>query len=244
MRHTLGLLRDPLGLIHRLFFKLVVGPRRYGRIDGYDAERYWGDRFRARGRALRAAGDEGLSEGENQREYARAAEVFLRACESAELHLPKARVLEIGSGTGFYTHVLREQGVQDYTAIDVTDALFEELREAYPGYRFVQQDATARRIEGTYDLIVMIDVVEHIVDEPRLEFLLSSVRDALAEDGVFIISGPLRERPSRRFFYLRFWRLEDIARHFPGYDAAPVVPNRNGVLLRFTKRSPRQTEAA
>ena len=235
MLKQLALLRDPLGLARRLVFKLMTGPRRYRSQGGYDAAAYWGDRFRNYGRSLRGAGDEGLSEAQNQHQYEEAATVFLGACRSAGVDFPSARVLEIGCGTGFYTRLMVEQGVRDYTGLDITDALFDEFRRELPQYRFVQQDVTEAAIEGTFDLILMIDVVEHIVEEPRLAFLLRSVRAVLAEGGVFIISGPLRERGSKRFFYLRFWTRDDVERHFLDFHAAPAVASRGGFLLSFRK---------
>ncbi len=41
--------KDPSGFVTRGFHKTIIGPIKYGRPDGYDAERYWRDRFSFKG---------------------------------------------------------------------------------------------------------------------------------------------------------------------------------------------------
>jgi SAM-dependent methyltransferase len=235
-------LHDPAGLVARGFRKLVVGPLRYRRGRGYDAERYWGDRFRRYGRSLRGPGHEGYSEEENARVYAQARAVVLEACRRAGVRFPGARVLEIGVGTGFYTRMCRDEGARSYTGVDVTDALFGELRREFPEYEFVRRDATAETIEGEYDLVLMIDVVEHIVTEEGLAAALGSVRGALAPGGVFLLALPAPGSGAERLFYLHAWRLEEVLRHLEGLETSPPEPFRYGMLL--TARRPAATPGA
>ena len=96
-------LRDPLGAARRTIEKVVVGPLRYRKGRGYDAEAYWGDRFSRYGRSLRGPGDEGLSETDNDRDYAVADETFRGFCAKNQLDFATVKTLEIGPGTGFYT---------------------------------------------------------------------------------------------------------------------------------------------
>ena len=49
---------NPVGFIRRMWFKFVAGPAKYRRGEGYDAARYWEDRFSQYGRSLRGAGHE------------------------------------------------------------------------------------------------------------------------------------------------------------------------------------------
>ena len=96
-------LRDPIGAFTRTIDKFIVGPRRYRNERGYDANAYWGRRFARHGDSLRGPGDEGLSEADNGRDYAAAAEAFDAFCQKHDLDFAAAKTLEVGPGTGFYT---------------------------------------------------------------------------------------------------------------------------------------------
>lgn len=237
MRELLSkLTRDPVGAVSRGLYKIFVAPRRYGRRQGYDASRYWRDRFVRHEGALRGAGDEGLSEKENEAAYAEAARVFADLCRRESLELETARVLEIGPGTGYYTELLRQLGVRSYVGLDITDVLFPELRRRFPEYRFEQGDVTTDPIEGEYDVIVMIDVIEHIVEESRLGAAVENVKAALADDGVFIVA-PLTARGKRKIFYVRLWSLDDLRERFAGYRIGEPEPFRIGSIVAIRKQA-------
>ena len=60
--------KDPLDFIRRALFKTIVGSRKYGKGNDYDATRYWHNRFSKYGQSLKGAGDEGLSEEDLKKE--------------------------------------------------------------------------------------------------------------------------------------------------------------------------------
>lgn len=226
---------NPLGFLKRAFSKLIVGPLRYRRGGGYDAERYWGDRFRKYGCSLRASGHEGLSERQNEEMYRAAAETFKTICARQGIEFGRARVLEVGCGVGFYTALLRDLGVERYVGMDITDELFPELRREFPDYRFVKGDVCADAIAGAYDVVVMIDVTEHIVEEDKLAAALANIRSALVEGGTFILGQP-DQKSDRPLFYLRFWSMRDITNHFTNDEVGEPLAFRRGYLLPIRKR--------
>ncbi len=227
-------LRYPLRAIRNVVYKLVVGPLKYGRGNGYDARRYWGDRLGRHGFSLEGAGDEGISDEANRRQYEAASGRLGELCAAAGLDLPRLAVAEIGVGTGFYTGWLRRAGVTRYVGIDITDVLLPRLRELYPGFRFLRQDVTRDPIEGTFDLILMMDVLEHIVTEADLAGAMRNIRSALAPGGVFILSG-VRDRTRRNLFYDHSWSAEDVRRHFEGWRSDGPLPYRGNHLLIIRK---------
>lgn len=226
---------DPVGFVKRVFYKLVLGPLRYRRGEGYEAETYWRDRFRRYGRSYKAVGHEGLSEDENASAYAEAAREFLRVCEEQGVDFANARVLDIGCGTGFYAALLRDAGVKHYRGIDVTDVFFPSLRQEFPSFEFLRCDVTAERLTGSFNLVIIIDVTEHIVEDHRLSFAMDNIRRCLSEDGLVLLAQPLSDPGEKDLFYLRFWSLSDIQENFPGYSFSDPVPFRNGILVSIRK---------
>lgn len=228
---------DPIGLMRRGLYKTLIAPLRYRSRDGYDAARYWHDRFILHGAAMRAVGDEGLSEQENLRDYAQAGDDFINLCQRENIDLACSRVLEIGCGNGFYTKLLWQQGVRDYVGIDITDVLFTQLQPRFPGFRFLRQDVTSEKIIGKFDLVLMIDVIEHIVSEEKLSLALDNVQTCLAVNGLFLVS-PVFEKRHRTLFYVWFWAEKDIRQRLTACASIKAEPFRNSRMLIARKNSP------
>ena len=127
--------KHPLDFIKRALYKTIIGPLKYGEGNDYDAHKYWHDRFSKYGLSIKGAGDEGLSVQENEKMYAEAGKVFTDLCRKEGVDFQNVSVLEIGSGTGFYTQIFHDLGVKNYVGIDITDVLFPELRKKFPLFR-------------------------------------------------------------------------------------------------------------
>lgn len=231
--------RDPVGLLTRAAHKLVLGRLRYGRGGDYSAERYWRDRLGRSAGSLRGPGHEGLSDEENARLYADAAEVFRRACHEHGINLRATSVLDVGCGAGAFTRLCHEEGVVRYLGVDLTDVLFPALTAKFPDFAFARLDVTTDRLEGQYDLVLALDVLEHVVSRDRLLGALANLAQAVAEGGTLFIALPLAEGSPRPFFYLRLWSLEDLTSGLGSLRISPPVPWRDGWLVVAHKpRSP------
>jgi len=226
--------RNPFALLKRVFYKFFIGPRKYGDGEGYDAQAYWGDRFRKYGDSLCGPGDEGLSEEENVAAYEAAGQQFSKLLAAECPDLTGLRVLEIGTGTGFYTGILHDMGVTNYTGLDITDAMFDTLRARHPGSTFARKDITADRVDGPYDLVVMIDVMQHIVEPDRFQFALANVRDALAPGGKFVLT-PIMNTSRKYLFYVHSWNHDDVARGLEGCEFGEPVQFRTGDIMFVRK---------
>ncbi len=210
--------------------KVIIGPMIYGRKDDYDAQRYWSDRFSKYGDSLKGPGHEGMSEQENEKAYQAAAQIFINACLNSGIDLANARILEIGCGTGFYTGIMANLGAKNYLGVDITDVLFPKLKQKFPNFQFIKKDITTDAISGEFDLIVMIDVIEHIVKEKKLNSAMQTIKNCLSDEGAFIIA-PLRKAKRRELFYVNFWSPEDLKSRFDNWDFGKLIPFRNGYLL-------------
>lgn len=127
-------------------------------------------------------------------------ELFLR--EVAALALgADPRVLDVGSGTGFYVRRWREIGVGSVTGCDLTDAAVERLRQRHPEVRFLRLDISepGDALEpGSFDAVSCMDVLFHITDDARYESALTSVARLLRPGGAFVLSENFLHRPEQR----------------------------------------------
>jgi 2-polyprenyl-3-methyl-5-hydroxy-6-metoxy-1,4-benzoquinol methylase len=192
MSYLISKLSSPFSLARRVIWKLIVGPFKYRGTDGYDAERYWSDRHDRFGLGYRGSGDEGLSEDENRAIYEAETRGFAAIAQRHGVDLKGASVLDIGCGAGVYTELCATEQVAEYTGVDITDVLFDGLKEKYPDYSFVKLNAATESLdtatEDMYDAVICISVIIHVTRPRQLERLLNNCVSALKPDGVFFLS--------------------------------------------------------
>lgn len=106
----------------------------------------------------------------------------------------KARILDAGSGFGQYTHRMAKLSEQhEITGVDVKEEQIDDCNGFFQrlgmGNRvhFEVQDLTRYVNEGKYDLILSVDVMEHILED-SLEF--ENFNKSLASGGMLLISTP------------------------------------------------------
>lgn len=215
------LLKDPFGVIARRVDWLVQ-KRRYELPTGYRAQEYWRDRHGRYGFDLRGVGDYTMSEEENRRILEEGKGLFTKLCREASVDLRSVSLLDIGCGTGYFAGVFREAGGSSYLGIDIVDTLFEGLRARYPGFRFEMLDAGAKELTGEYDLIIMMDVLQHITDDEKFVFALSNARSRLSKRGTIIISTSIGKL-NRHSFYFVTRPLEAFQDLFPGWKFSALL---------------------
>lgn len=228
---------NPLSLLGRAFSKTVIEPLKYKTGEGYKSSEYWQDRFAKHGESILGPGDETEDEVGNREMYEKAKGIFIQVCQKEIPHLPSAKVLEIGCGGGFYTQIFHDLKVAHYTAVDITDIMFARLKTKFPTYRFLKKDVSTESLEGQFDLIVMIDVVEHIVEKNKFDFAMKGIKNALAPGGVLLIT-PVGKKRHRHLYYVNFWSLEDISAHFQECTLRKLVPYRYSELLTIKREKP------
>ncbi|MEV4225080.1 class I SAM-dependent methyltransferase [Nonomuraea sp. ATR24] len=132
------------------------------------------------------------------------AEGFRREAAAIPLDLTKARVLDVGSGTGFYIRQWRALGVETITGSDLTQAAVDRLRERFPSASFLRLDIAdpAGALEpGSYDVVSAMDMLFHITDDDRYKAALRSIGEAVRPGGVFVLSENFLHRPEQRSDY-------------------------------------------
>src|SRR6266852_1651586 len=135
----------------------------------FDASSYWNERL-ARNPGLCGVGFTSLGLSYNTWQYRVRKTIFRRAIKSIPLDCGKARVLDVGSGTGFYLDRWQESGVRQLRGSDFSEVAVGRLRQKYPRIEFTQLDIGDRlsqSLRNSQDVVSAFDMLLHIVDDTR-----------------------------------------------------------------------------
>ena len=107
-----------------------------------------------------------------------------------------ANILDLGCGFGNLLKALQEIGYTNLTGIDVSEEQIVKAKEFNTRINFHCIDLVSylRASDKKYDLITAFDVLEHL-DKEEVMTTLDLIRNALNENGQFIIQTPNAESP-------------------------------------------------
>jgi 2-polyprenyl-3-methyl-5-hydroxy-6-metoxy-1,4-benzoquinol methylase len=161
-----------------------------------------------------------------------------RALEPWLQAAPGTRVLDVGCGVGRWSRLLASRGAC-VTGIDLSPTMIAEAerRAAASGLagrcRFLVQDAAALAVDGSFDLILCVTMLQHMLDASALRSALRRMAQHLAPEGRLVV---LEAAPARaasrcntavftarqRAFYLRLFRESGLrVQALCGVDPAP-----------------------
>lgn len=199
---------------------------------GYDAAKYWADRHKEHLHSFRGVGDLSRSEAQNIADYVAAAGVMAELLQSVGCAPRGKALLDIGCGNGFWAGVFARWGIRSYTGVDITDALFPLLQRRYPEFRFIAGDFLQIPLHDGFQIITIIDVTQHIVDDARLEHMLARARSLLAEDGVLIVTFWNQVRAQENF-YEKFRMFDFYTRALGGLAHTQPIRFRDKFISAF-----------
>jgi SAM-dependent methyltransferase len=152
---------------------------------------YWEDRarrFAGEGDGLAAVCAYGMPEF-----YNRAIDFEQRLALAPWLRVPRgARVLDIGCGVGRWSRLLAARGAT-VTGVDISQTMIAEARrralaEGVAGRcRFDVTDISALEVEGEFDMVLGVTVLQHILDPTALRAALMGMRSRVAAGGRIVL---------------------------------------------------------
>lgn len=124
-----------------------------------------------------------------------------------------ARVLDVGVGTGANLRLLRDLGFNKVTGLDPSDDAIRHCAEK--GFNYVQKgDICAMPFaDGSFDLVLATDVIEHVDDDAQAVAEITRVLDPA---GLALITVPAFQSlwglQDRQSFHKRRYRLRPLLR--------------------------------
>lgn len=197
-------------------------------------------------------------------------EMYYSVSKSVKSNLKKGeKILDVGCGLGYMTYALVQAGY-NATGLDISEEAITQAKEKYGNYFACGDFFTFDGVEGGYDAICMLELIEHISDPKKY---IKRAIELLSTTGVLIITTPNRswypekslwetDLPSvhltwfsekgisllanrvqmtAKFFHFTFYNL------FYGTLLKPVAPNFNVRKSFFSKNGnplyPRYTKS-
>jgi 2-polyprenyl-6-hydroxyphenyl methylase/3-demethylubiquinone-9 3-methyltransferase len=136
--------------------------------------------------------------------------------------------LDVGCGAGLLTEPLARLGAK-VTGLDATPELIEVAREhaAKAGLEIDYRPGDVQELEGQFDLITCMEVIEHVADPAAF---VQALAKRLAPNGLLILSTPNRTSLSRLMVITIGEGLGRIPKGTHDFDKF-VAPERMKLLL-------------
>lgn len=139
---------------------------------------------------------------------------------------PRPRVLDIGCGTGFNLHTLRELGVHDAVGLDVSSTALAHCRTRHLPLLVQGDGARLPFRPHSFDIVLALDVIEHIQDDRAA---LNGLLEILRPGGRLVLFTPA-------FGFL--WSAQDrVSHHFRRYTAPELRTKLDAAGYRVEKLS-------
>jgi 2-polyprenyl-3-methyl-5-hydroxy-6-metoxy-1,4-benzoquinol methylase len=152
---------------------------------------YWeqrAQRFADRGEGLAAVCSYGMPD-----LYNRAIQLSQRLALAPWLKVPAGtRALDVGCGVGRWSRLLAARGAQ-VSGVDLSPTMIEiaQRRAAAAGLgercRFTVQDLAELQLDGCFDLVLGVTVLQHILEPTRLRTALRRMVEHLAPQGRMVL---------------------------------------------------------
>jgi len=157
----------------------------------FDPKKYWEDRL-TQSYDLAGVGCLGLGVNYNRWLYRVRSRVFDRTIKSLPLDVSKSRIIDIGSGTGFYLAEWLKRKPLYLAGSDIASTACENLRRDFSSLEIFQIDIGsgdfANPKKESFDIVSAFDVLFHITDDAAYFQAFRNIASLLSNDGLLFFS--------------------------------------------------------
>jgi len=201
----------------------------------YQVKDYWEQRFKARF-SLAGTGHSGFSENYNRYMY----KLKKRALDDAILHfgieVQERKILDIGSGTGFFVDYYLQKKAHAVVGIDITDISINFLTKRFPSHRFYKVDLGQEclPVDERFDIINAFDILYHIISDDEFDKAIENINKSCKQGTWIFITDSLMPAIGTAI-HIKYRRLGDYksALGLRGIDVNAVVP-----VFHFMSKTP------
>jgi len=182
----------------------------------FNASKYWEERLSNK-YDLSSVGWESLGKYYNYWLYFIKKNLFHRTINGLNISPSKSKILDIGSGTGFYIDRWIETGATQITGCDITKTATINLRDKYNLLNFDTLDIGAP-LKNTllenkkFDLVSCFDVLYHIVEDESFDKAISNISSLLSTEGLFIFTDTFLRHEEIKSEHVKCRKLEEYQR--------------------------------
>jgi SAM-dependent methyltransferase len=158
-----------------------------------DSGNYW-DRRLVANLNLRGTGHRAFDLEYNRWMYQAQRDCFESLIERHDVRIAGQRVLDIGSGTGFFVGAYQQHNAAELCGVDISQTSVSFLRRTFPTGHFAVCDISAAdfTFDGPFDVVSAISVLYHIIDDGRFESALNNICRLLTDGGFLFLSDTFR----------------------------------------------------
>ncbi len=195
----------------------------------YVAESYWQKRYLHFD--LNSSGHADLPLVYNHWLYRMKSKKILAAVKRFGVNAVKAKVLELGCGTGVYVDLWRSQGVKALKGFDIAQVAADHLTKKFPEYQFYQEDLghtdlVSRHAPGSHSLVTAFNVLYHIISDTDFQQALYNANHLAAPGALFFITDLFVHGPEETHEYMKYRSLDKYvqALHTAGFEVLERKP--------------------
>ena len=206
-------------------------------MENFNVKEYW-EAHLAKNWNLEGVGYAGYGMPFNKWLYKVRKFVFNRHMRSLNLRIGELKVLDVGSGTGFYLKLWEALGAKSITGSDISSVAVGNLKKKFPEISILELDISKRSsISGfgkkKYNVVTAFDVLFHIVDDHAFGEAIKNISKLLASGGYFIFSDNFLHRKRIINVHQICRTFEEFKRHLNASDFSIVKRAPMFVLMNM-----------